>query len=479
MSFNQDGRFIDTEDWQRRVVETLLSLGCPPPIKTVLIGAGAFNAVYGAAWKEPPWSGLDAHLLVIRFKFGDFRNQQDYDDGDQISRFRARCSKNHRNEISVTAHLGALNQGAKCYHFDAKFDNPLGCPYAIMESLPGSSANGLSPLLTPRLKRKAVIAVEDCFQDLHRIPFDAIGAFQATDAMPEAGWLPAQDSNKTKNLHTIVPFHTSFYNPTDPPTHPPYKLTDPSTQSLLLSVQTQSMINEWEKRFEGRTPPLWHTTILKGLRKIQMEFEMIESFEIAIGDKVNLKLFHGDMAPRNVILDVDYGHGEVKAKIIDCETLSVRPAYAAYLDPITACIRRKDQFSDLDFNLDTSSYERTSFEARYKHCLTGTSCQLYEPKLKGYSKIRDYDPTEVLISTMINDFLHTLQRPMFHQMENDICYKFFAAWEHYLPIVKQYLLAKLSANIFSKNHLATINQIISESKATSRKAKAVYRGTSV
>ena len=409
---SEDDHFKDDEKWHRNIDDLFTSLDCPRP-DIDFVGAGSFNAVYKVSWKKSPCSGLVENVVALRLNYSAKERLLECGTQKQRATFCAIRSQEIRNETSITLHLGALNQGAKIYRVDATFDNPLQCPYTIMDMLPGSSADNMFSSLTLELKRAAAIAIQDCYQELYRMPVDVCGKFQATDEMPEVGWLPAHDCSETQKMHTIVPFHVC-----DRPSQ--------IIQPLPLSSQISSMVTDLQNSLKGK-----NRAVLSGFDECQRQHWWIEKFCKDIGMRTEMRLFHADMASRNVILHVD-SNSQVKATIIDFESLCVRPAYATYPDSIKVdCL-----------NVSSSNDSRIPFRKRYAQCLKGTDYQMYEVEPKTCSKIGDSAGLYMLIFHLVNDLLNQLQAPIFTPAAVDECREFFDAWNAYVPIVLQSLFFK-------------------------------------
>ena len=171
--------------------------------------------------------------------------------------------------------------------------------------------------------------------------------------------------------------------------------------------------------------------VLKGFDECQRQHWWIEKLCKDIGNRTEMRLFHGDMASRNVNLHVD-PNGQIKATIIDLETLCVRPSYATYPDS-----------TELDsLNVCSSDDGRTPFKERYAQCLKGTKYPMYEVESKTCSKIDDPAKLDMLIFHMVNDLLNLLQAPIFTPAGVDECFEFFHAWDENVHLVLHTLFAK-------------------------------------
>ncbi|CAF9930666.1 MAG: hypothetical protein HETSPECPRED_007685 [Heterodermia speciosa] len=420
-SFGESPKFEDTPDWHERIVREFLSIGIDAPRDISYLGAGCFNAVYRLSWAKIPSGRLPYLDGVIRINYPvaiKFKKLR----GNTKLEFAEWASNRHRNEVSITLYLGTQNQAPKVYWDNSTFENSFGCPYSLMEYLPGSNADNFSSLSAAE-KLQAVDLTEQAFQDLSQIPFEAAGDFQATDEMPVCGWLPAFESNKAKQMFTIIPFYA--FNSPGPSAHP-----------LPLPAQTKNMVQEWWDYAHGEPFFEHYKPILLGFDSMQSQVEEIYDLEVRLGDKLGNQLHHDDIAPRNTMF---IRHGEVgasvkKVRIIDHDMSTSLPEWAGWMDRRAALEHlRKSQDLLNPFDSETSAEKRYERYRRYLHDL----------KLKS-SKTLDYDPEEAMLSVILEDFMGLMRRIPLSAEQYQRYLEFIEVWRVEMTTIIKYLEGKLN-----------------------------------
>ena len=422
-SFGEHPDFEDTPDWHERIVNEFLSIGIGAPQHTDYLGAGFFNAVYRLSWAKIPSPRLPYLDGIIRFNYPMAIKSKKLrgKDKSEYAEYAEWASNRHRNEVCITLYLGTRNQGPKVYWDNSTLENSLGCPYSLMEYLHGSNADNFSSLSAAE-QLQAVDLTEQAFQDLSQIPFEAVGDFQATDEMPVCGWLPAFDSNKAKQMFTIIPFYV-------------FKSPAPSAHPLPLPTQTKNMVQEWWDYSHGQPFFEHYKPMLLGFDSMQSQVEEIHDLEVRLGDKLGNQLHHDDIAPRNTML---IRHGEVvasvkKVSIIDHDRSTSLPEWAGWMDRQAALkYSRKSQCLLDPFDSEISAEKRYERYRRYLHDLKPES-----------SKTLDYDPEEAMLSVILHDFLGCIRQIPWGHGQYERYLEFIEVWRVETTTIIKYLKGKL------------------------------------
>ena len=439
-TFGPGPKFEDTPDWHERIVGEFLSIGIDAPRDISYLGAGHSNAVYRLSWAKIPSKRLPYLDGVIRINWPIAIRFKKLRRREKLA-FAEWASNRHRNAVSITLYLGTRDQGPKVYWIDSTLRNSFGCPYSLMEYLHGSDAGKISSLSAAE-KLQAIDLAEQAFQDLSQIPFEAAGKFQATDEMPICGWLPAFDSNKAKQMFTIIPFYA-------------FKSPGPSAHPLPLPIQTKNMVQEWWDYATGRPVFEYYKPLILGFDSMQSQVEEIHDLEVRLGDKLGIQLHHNSIAPRNTML-IRHGDGASvkKVRLIDHDRSTTLPEWAGWMDRRAALEYPPESQDLLDpFDFEISAEKRYERYRRY----------LDDLRLKS-SETLDYDPEEAMLSVILNYFMGLMRRTPWSTREHQRYLEFIEVWRVEMTTIIKYLqgklitkslIAKLQKNIDgSTGHLA-------------------------
>ncbi|KAG7009704.1 hypothetical protein G7Y79_00002g008190 [Physcia stellaris] len=442
--------FPDTEEiWTHiKVVLNRLSFQgqyLPEPTCVSRLGKGSFNTVFKIEFAEESWLIAGNREVALRINHA-CDEYLDLEDEEDMMIVMTNC-REYLAEIAMQLALSSTDLAPKLYYWDATSSNEFGRPFVIMELLFGRNAAQALPLMNDVEQRMVIDDLVESFErPLSAISFSTVGRIKASPQMPAVGWAEELGTDDVWALCEFVSFGADD--------------SDAHVSSKSLSSQTQKLLSDvTDVLISNKLTGLY--SYLDALRNVQADLIEVETLAQDGNDSSECRLRHGDLAPRNIM--VEQSDGVCHVKVLDWGTSArILPTWCAFQNPVEYCISTSVSTGDAtsaSTNRSPSccSESMNPFKQRYEMCMqtlpsherqtNAATSQAHSLWQYGFQSLQRLYPRvkkeDLLRTQLIMDFLDVLENGLMDWEVQGRCRDFCAAWKEYLTFAKQGLRTKL------------------------------------